>query len=228
MRSLCVRLFAIMLIFKLSHDDKINSLGEVWSWHVNSLDLIGHTLNSSGDSMKSMTFISVLTLSFIFSTIALSKDQPLPTPANVDIGRFIGKWYTISALPHFYTRSCKGQTAEYQLLNERQISVLNTCIKKNGETKDIEGVATIINVQTNAELEVRFDSFWNRLFNTKGDFTIIKLGEGYDSVMVGSKNRKSLWIMSRTPAINDAVYKDYVKYASYLNFKVQKLEMANY
>lgn len=207
---------------------EIRYLDGIWTWHINSLDLLGHFLNSPGDSMKTMTFLSVLTLSFMFSTIALSKDQPLPTPANVDIGRYIGKWYTVAALPHFYTRSCKGQTAEYQVLNERQISVLNTCIKKNGETKDIEGVATIINLQTNAELEVKFDTFWTRVFNVKGDYTIIKLGEGYDSVMVGSKNRKSLWIMSRTPAINDEVYKDYVNYASYLNFKVQKLEMAKY
>jgi apolipoprotein D and lipocalin family protein len=221
-------LFARKNHFVVRGGSKIMHLKRFGFWHINGLVNLGHALNLLGDFMKTMTFLSVLILSIMFSLSAHSKDQPLPTPENVDIGRYIGKWYTIAALPHFYTRSCEGQTAEYQVLNERQISVLNTCIKKMGDTKNIEGVATIINLQTNAELEVKFDNFWNRIFKVKGDYTIIKLGEGYDTVMVGSKDRKSLWIMSRTPAMNEAVYKDYVVYASHLNFKVQKIELAKY
>lgn len=168
-----------------------------------------------------MTLFSLLTLS-LFSIPSFAKDQPLPTATNVDINRYVGKWYAISSLPHVYTITCRAQTAEYEILGPSKISVLNTCIQRFG-TRTIDGVATVVNTDTNAELEVQFDTVLGRVFNMKGDYTIIKLSEDYDTVMVGSKDRDSLWIMSRTPTIDEAVYDEYVKYASFLNFKVNRL-----
>ena len=87
--------------------------------------------------------------------------EALPTAQNVDVARYIGKWYTITSLPQFFTRSCVGQTAEYGILNEKQISVHNVCIKDNGKTTDIHGVGTVKDAPNNARLSIMFDQYFH-------------------------------------------------------------------
>lgn len=155
---------------------------------------------------------------FAFTTFA----QTLPTADYVDVSRYVGKWYAISSLPQFFTRKCKAQTAEYEVINEQTISVLNTCLKGKGLTV-IKGQAVVKNAATNAELVVTFNNFFTRLLRVKGDYTIIKLDENYRYVMVGSKNRKSLWIMARSPEMPEEILKQYLKLAQDLNFKVDEM-----
>ena len=161
----------------------------------------------------------------LLSHTALAK--PLPTADYVEVPRFIGKWYAISALPQFFTRKCKAQTAEYDIINSQTISVLNTCLKEKGK-ETIKGQAVVSNASTNAELIVTFDSFFTRLFRVKGDYNIIKLDKGYQYVLVGSKNRKSLWIMSRQPTMPETTYREYVEYAQTLNFPVDQLVISQF
>jgi len=148
--------------------------------------------------------------------------QTLSTASYVDIGRYVGRWYAIKSLPQFFTRNCLGQTADYDILSEKSISVVNTCLKGKGTTK-ITGKAVVVNSKTNAELEVTFNNFFTRLFRVKGDYTIIKLDENYEYVMVGSKDRMSLWIMSRRPEMPADVINEYVDFARKEGFPVRNL-----
>jgi len=167
-----------------------------------------------------------LVFSFLAATLSCastSKGEVLPTAKNVDIGRYIGKWYAVTSLPQTFTRSCIAQTAEYGILSENSISVLNTCIKKNGNTKIIKGQAVVVDSINNARLEVTFNNFFTKLFRVKGEYVIVKLSEGYDTVLIGSTDRKSLWIMSRTPSIDPEIFNEYKEFAKNLNFPVNKL-----
>lgn len=161
---------------------------------------------------------------FLFFSIQANAGggRDLPTAKHVDIERYLGRWYAVTSLPQFFTRNCIGQTADYGLINEQTISVLNTCIKKKG-TSDIKGEAVVVNTETNAELVVTFDSFFTRLFRVKGDYTIIRLDPEYRYALVGDKKRNSLWLLSRTKEVPEADYADYVKTAEELGFPVEKL-----
>jgi len=75
---------------------------------------------------------------------------------------------------------------------------------------------------------VTFDNFWTRLFRVKGDYTIIKLDENYEHVLVGSKDRKSLWILSRHPVMPEDVIKEYESIASQEGFQVSRLQRYEY
>jgi apolipoprotein D and lipocalin family protein len=147
----------------------------------------------------------------------------LPTPSHVEVERYVGKWYAISSLPQIFTIGCVAQTAEYEILSENSVSVLNTCYNLFGWPTTITGEAVVVNPKTNAELVVTFDNFFTRLFNVKGDYTIIKLDPNYEYVMVGSKDRNSLWIMSRETSMPSSVFKQYVKLAASLGFNVNNL-----
>lgn len=170
----------------------------------------------------------ILCLSLLVSICAFAKPTPLPVASDVDVARFIGKWYTITSLPQFFTRNCDGQTAEYGIVNEKTISVHNVCYKENGKSKDINGKGVIQDAPNNARLIITFDTFWTRLFRVKGDYNIIKLGEGYDTVMVGSNDRKSLWIMSRTPTMDPTTLQDYKTQAKDLGFSTEQLRNSKY
>ncbi|MBC7538477.1 MAG: lipocalin family protein [Bacteriovorax sp.] len=164
----------------------------------------------------------LLSLCLLVSCSSFAESK-LPTANNVDIGRYIGKWYAVSSLPQFFTRKCIAQTADYGILNAKTISVLNTCIKENGKETNIEGQAVVVDPKTNARLEVTFNNFFTRLFRVKGEYVIIKLSEGYDTVLIGSTDRKSLWIMSRTPSIDEAIFAEYKEFAKILGFNTAKL-----
>lgn len=170
----------------------------------------------------------ILCLSLLLSISTFAKPTPLPVENNVDVARFIGKWYTITSLPQFFTRNCEGQTADYGIIDEKTISVHNVCYKKNGKTKDIQGKGVILDAPNNARLAITFDTFWTRLFRVKGDYNIIKLGEGYDTVMVGANDRKSLWIMSRTPTIDPTTLLNYKLQAKQLGFSTEQLKNSKY
>jgi apolipoprotein D and lipocalin family protein len=171
--------------------------------------------------MKTLLISLLITVSF--NVFAARNHSPLPTATNVDIGRYIGKWYAVTSLPQFFTKTCVAQTAEYQILTQNSVSVLNTCIKENGKTTNIKGKAVVTDPQTNARLEVTFKNFFTSLFRVKGEYVIIKLSEGYDTVLVGSTDRKSLWILSRTPGIAPEVYSEYKTIAKNLGFPVENL-----
>jgi apolipoprotein D and lipocalin family protein len=75
---------------------------------------------------------------------------------------------------------------------------------------------------------VTFNNFFTRLFRVKGDYTIIKLDENYEYVMVGSKDRKSLWIMSRRPDMPEEVLNEYKAFAQKEGFKISHLVQSEF
>ena len=164
----------------------------------------------------------IITLTFLTSVLACASEK-LPTAKHVDVNQYVGKWYAVYSLPQFFTRKCVAQTADYAIKTADSISVLNTCIKKDGSTKTIKGQAEVVNKETNAELVVTFNNFWTKLFRVKGDYTIVKLDDSYSTVLVGTKDRKSLWIMSRTPYIQEETKNEYIAYAKSLGFDTDKL-----
>lgn len=172
-----------------------------------------------------MTKISTV-LFLLFSTSVFASE--LPVESNVDVARYTGKWYAHYSLPQFFTRKCKAQTAEYDVINEKSISVLNTCLKSKGQ-KTITGKAVVQNPGHNSKLEVTFNNFFTRLFRVRGDYNIIKLDPNYEYVLVGSNDRKSLWLMSRSEVLlTDETKNYYLSLAKSLGFDTSKLVQSHF
>ena len=181
-------------------------------------------------TMKAMAKVFLVSTFITVSLVSTSfaHERTLPTVKSVDIGKFIGKWYAVSSLPQRFTKKCLSQNAEYSIRSADSINVLNTCIKKDNKIETIKGKAVVANPETNAELIVTFDNFFTRLFRVKGDYNIVALDSDYQNLIVGSRDRKSLWIMSRTPNMDEAVFKEYVAYAATLGFDTKALVDSKY
>jgi len=78
----------------------------------------------------------------------------------------------------------------------------NRALNGKGEAEQSIGEATIVEGSGNAKLEVSFmpDGLKWVPF-TKGDYWILRVDEDYRTALVGTPNRKYLWLLARTPAI---------------------------
>ena len=140
----------------------------------------------------------------------------LEVVSHVELEKYLGKWYEIAHLPAKFEEGCDETTATYTLLKDGSISVLNQSIK-NGKVKQAKGKAKVVDKNSNAKLKVTF--FWPFY----GDYWILKLGNNYEYSIVGTPNRKYLWILSRTPQMDDKLYSKLIEYAKSKGFDVNKL-----
>ncbi len=167
------------------------------------------------------SIIKWLLLSFftlIFS--AMQAQDTLQTVTNVDLNRYVGKWYEIASFPHFFQKGCNCTTAEYTLSDKGYVVVENRCNKDsiNGKESYIKGKAFVVKNTGNAKLKVQF--FWP--FRAK--YWIIDLADDYSFAVVGHPNRKYLWILSRTPVMSETTYLQIVERLRNKGFDISKLQ----
>lgn len=124
------------------------------------------------------------------------KHPPLETVGKVDIEKYKGTWYEIARFEHRFEKGCKNVTATYELREDKQIKVINRCTDiKSNKSKEAIGVAYATDT-TNSKLKV---SFFRPFY---GDYWIIDLDKEYKYALVGSPDRKYLWILSRSKTID--------------------------
>ncbi|WP_342320187.1 lipocalin family protein [Corynebacterium mayonis] len=131
-----------------------------------------------------------------------------PTPGGqlredgkaVDLNRYAGTWYQVAAVPQPYTLQCvRDTTAEYAVINPTTISVVNSCGSVNGGRSQIEGTAT---VRSDASLRVNFPGVPFQDPNGPTNYRVTYLANDYSLAVVGSPNRLSGFVLSRTPNLS--------------------------
>jgi apolipoprotein D and lipocalin family protein len=128
---------------------------------------------------------------------------PLQTVAPVDVERYLGRWYEIARFQHSFEKSIVGATAEYSLMEDGRIRVVNSGFKKTleGRYTEVKAVAWVPDPSRPGALKVRFFGLFT------SDYLIFGLDqEGYTWALVGSNSRDSLWFLARTPEISDELF----------------------
>jgi apolipoprotein D and lipocalin family protein len=155
------------------------------------------------------------------TTILMS--QSLPTVPFVDLKKYAGKWYEIAAFPQRFQKGCHCTTAEYTLTDKGFVIVENRCNKNssNGKQSYIKGKAFVVENSGNAKLKVQF--FWP----FKGKYWIIDLADDYSYAVVGHPNRKYLWILSRTPQMDETLYQQIIGRIKEKGFDISKIKITD-
>jgi len=150
-----------------------------------------------------------------------SKSQTLQTVSSVDVNRYSGKWYEIASYPQRFQKGCHCTTAEYTLSPDGYLIVENRCNRGsvNGKQSYIKGKAFIEKNSGNAKLKVQF--FWP--FRAK--YWIIDLADDYSYAVVSHPNKKYLWILSRTPKMNDTFYRQILSKLKEKGFDLSRLQV---
>ncbi|RPI04456.1 MAG: lipocalin [Ignavibacteriae bacterium] len=165
----------------------------------------------------SVPFILVLMIGCSVSK-EMSTDL-IPVVKSFELQKFLGTWYEVARLPHSFENGLDKVTAQYSLRDDGKIDVLNKGLKKEtGEWKEAKGKARMKEPGAGAFLEVSF--FW--IFYA--DYKVIALDTvGYSYAMITSSSKSYLWILSRTPAMDDAVYQSLIRKAEKWGFNISEI-----
>lgn len=162
----------------------------------------------------------MLIMAFLIPLINLA-GAPVRTVAKVDLQRYLGRWYQIAYFPTRFQPNKGGMvTADYSLDQKGKIKVVNTSYKDDaGKVIRDQAVAKAWAVdKTNARLKVKFVWF------VSGNYWIVKLDEkNYSYTVVSEPKRKYLWILSRTPSMDKAVYQEITDFLSRNGWNLQRL-----
>nr|WP_309594028.1 lipocalin family protein [Moraxella osloensis] len=171
------------------------------------------------------------------STTTPTKSTPTETTAkstgvgkaqavqSVDLNRYAGKWYEIARLPMFFQRNCASDvTATYTLQPTGKVEVNNQCMGKDGKPMQSIGEASK-NGDSGSKLKVTFLPQGLRWLPVgKADYWVLALDPNYNHALVGTPNQKYLWILSRTPTMDEATYQTMVATAKSQGYDVSKLQ----
>jgi apolipoprotein D and lipocalin family protein len=149
--------------------------------------------------VRRLAFCSLAALVGCAHTSQLS---PVRTVAHVDLGRYVGTWYEIAAIPQRFQKGCVATRATYTMRADGDIDVVNRCreAKLDGPERVAKGRAWVTDPETNARLKVSF--FWP----FRGDYWVIDLDPEYRFAVVGHPDRTYGWILSREPRLPEETY----------------------
>jgi len=148
--------------------------------------------------------------------VSACDDKPPLDVANVDLGRFQGKWYEIAKLPRVTEEGCEGTTATYRLKSDGKLDLLSEC-RADGVTRRMIAEAIVSDPQAPGKLSLDIGGFY-------GDYWILEVGKDYEYAVVGHPTRSYLWILSRTPTLPQGDLTRILDGARQRQFDVSRLE----
>ena len=134
--------------------------------------------------------------------------------------RYMGTWYEIARLPHYFERDLDEVKAQYTLNRDGTIRVENSGMKA-GEPKSVTGSAKLKYPDANpltGELRVSF--FWPFY----SDYRIIELAPDYSYAVVTAGSRDYLWVLARRPTMEKAQLDAILGRMKALGFDLEELE----
>jgi apolipoprotein D and lipocalin family protein len=145
-----------------------------------------------------------------------TKNDKISVICDLDLNKYLGKWYEIGRLSASAQQGFDNVTATYSLKRNGKIKVYNAGYKKD-KKRSITGSAWLKDEKCKGALYVRF--FWP----FKGDYNVIKLASDYRYAIVMGDSKSSLWILSRTQKMNTHDYQEVIEFLDIHGFNIQKI-----
>lgn len=160
-----------------------------------------------------------LLLLFLFLSACTSLPENIKPVTGFELDRYLGKWYEIARLDHSFERGMTKVTADYSMREDGGVRVINRgYIAEKNEWDEAEGKAYFVSEPDVGQLKV---SFFGPFY---GGYNIIALDkENYQYSLVAGPGLNYLWILARTPKLEQSVIIELVKKAHALGFPVNDL-----
>ena len=167
--------------------------------------------------MKSLLPLLLATMLFPGLLYAQTRRVDTTPVKNFDLYRYLGIWYEIARFDHKFERDMVNVTAEYVLRDDGKVVVVNSGWR-NGKFKKAIGKAKQPKPGANlGRLRVSFFLFFY------SDYNVLMVDNNYQVALVGIKSSDYLWILSRTPSIDDSVKDLVLKEAQRRGYNTSRL-----
>jgi apolipoprotein D and lipocalin family protein len=143
----------------------------------------------------------------------------VPVVEKVDLPRFMGPWYVIGVIPTFIEKDVYNAIESYELAPDGTIKTTFTLNKGgfDGERKVYTPRGFVVPGTNNAIWGMQF------IWPIKAEFVISHLDADYTETIIARSARDYVWIMARTPTIDDARYAALVKRVADMGYDTSKL-----
>ncbi|SDU05009.1 lipocalin family protein [Halopseudomonas salegens] len=168
------------------------------------------------------TWLLMLMTGLVLSGCVRLPAQVTPVD-NFQLERYLGTWYEIARLDHSFERGLSQVTAEYSQRDDGGVRVLNRGYDAaKGEWSEAEGKAYFVEDSDVGFLRV---SFFGPFY---GAYGIFELDSDYQYAFVSGPSSDYLWLLARSPEVDEAVIEHFVTRAKALGFAVDELIMVEH
>lgn len=138
---------------------------------------------------------------------------------NFQLERYLGKWCEIARLDHSFERGLSSVSAEYSLRADGGVRVINRGYSETEKRwRQTEGKAYFVNRPDQGFLKV---SFFGPFY---GSYVVIDLDrKNYAYALVCGPDKSYLWILARSPKLDENIKKRLVEKAAALGFNTDTL-----
>lgn len=136
-----------------------------------------------------------------------------------ELDRYLGTWYEIARLDHRFERGLSHVTADYSLRDDGGVHVINKGYQvEEKEWEEAIGKAYFTGDPNIGQLKV---SFFGPFY---GGYNILELDtDDYQFSLVAGPDRSYLWLLSRTPQLDQSIVEVLVGKADDLGFATDEL-----
>lgn len=167
-----------------------------------------------------MKILIIMTLfASILSACATNQLAPIATVPEVDLPRFMGRWYVIAVIPTAIEKDAYNAIENYALNKDGTIATTFTYNKGS-----FDGILKTYNPRGFVK-KGSGNALWGMQFiwPIKAEYRIAYLNENYTQTVIARNARDYVWLMARTPLMSDADYEKHTKFISSLGYDLSKL-----
>ena len=161
----------------------------------------------------------ILLFSWFITGCASTKMDSIATVKQVDLPRFMGDWYVIAAIPTAIETQSYNAIENYKLEQDGTIATTFTYYKGafDGPLKSYKPRGYVVKETGNALWGMQF------IWPIKAEYRIAYLDDNYQQTVIARNARDYVWIMARTPQIDDAKYAELTQLVKSMGYDTAKL-----
>ena len=162
----------------------------------------------------------VLLLSAVLAGCAITPQKvTVPVAPSVDLPRFMGPWYVIGVIPTFLEKDIYNAIESYERAADGTILTTFTFNKRSfdGPARRMQPKGFVIEGSGNAVWGMQF------VWPIKAEFVISHVDPQYTETIIARSARDYVWIMARTPTIEEARYAALVDRVKAMGYDTQRL-----
>ena len=122
---------------------------------------------------------------------------------NIDIEKFMGKWYVISLVPNFVEKGCTNSSDTYTLNDDGTIGIQYYAVK-DGKERSIKQKG-FVNELESGRWDIQFLKPYIPFYRAPYEVIILD-DENYKYMVVGYPDNTFGWVFSRETTLDDTIY----------------------